>query len=193
MTRTRLAGILLILALAITSCGTARSAAPAAPQPPVIPGQANSGPDLAGAALPDFVMPLISGGVSLPKTALTPGAVTTTDATTVCNLAQHASPPSVPSTVKLAIDISYGYITSIEQNKYGFDFLVPYDLGGAPVQANIWPAAIRGTGFYQKLQTDARLREMVCRRTLTLAQAQHALEANWYAAWLRYVIAAGHI
>jgi hypothetical protein len=40
---------------------------------------------------------------------------------------------------------------------------------------------------------DARLREMVCRRILTLAQAQHALEANWYAAWLRYVIAAGHI
>jgi hypothetical protein len=27
---------------------------------------------------------------------------------------------------------------------------------------------------------------------LTLAQAQHALETNWYAAWLRYVIAAGH-
>jgi hypothetical protein len=193
MTRTRLAGILLILTLVITGCGTARSAAPAAPPPPAIPGQATSGPDLAGVQLPDFVMPLISGPVSLPRAALTPGAVTTTDATTVCNLAQHASPPSVPSTVTLAIDITYGYTTPIEQNKYNFDFLVPYDLGGAPVTANIWPAAIRGTGFYQKLQTDAILREMVCRRTLTLAQAQHALETNWYAAWLRYVIAAGHI
>ena len=43
------------------------------------------------------------------------------------------------------------------------------------------------------LSSPAILREMVCRRTLTLAQAQHALETNWYAAWLRYVIAAGHI
>jgi hypothetical protein len=30
--------------------------------------------------------------------------------------------------------------------------------GGAAVQANIWPAALRGTGFYQKLQTDHILR-----------------------------------
>jgi hypothetical protein len=159
----------------------------------VIPGQANSGPDLAGAALPDFVMPLIRGGVSLPKAALTPGAVTTTDATTVCVLPRHPPVPFVGKTVKLAIDVAYGYLTSIQQNKYAFDLLVPINLGGAAVPANIWPAAIRGTGFYQKLQTDARLRDMVCRRTLTLAQAQHALEANWYAAWLRYVIAAGHI
>jgi hypothetical protein len=37
------------------------------------------------------------------------------------------------------------------------------------------------------------LRDMVCRDVLSLAQAQHALETDWYAAWLRYVVATGRI
>ena len=60
------------------------------------------------------------------------------------------------------------------------------------VQANIWPAAIRGTGFFQKVQLDHILKDMVCRRMVTLTQAQHALETDWYAAWLKYVVATGH-
>jgi hypothetical protein len=32
----------------------------------------------------------------------------------------------------------------------------------------------------------------VCRRSITLVQAQQALETDWYAAWLRYVVASGH-
>jgi hypothetical protein len=69
---------------------------------------------------------------------------------------------------------------------------VPYDLGGATTQANIWPAAIRGTGFYQKTQTDYILRQLVCRRSISLVTAQKALATNWYVAWLRYVVAGGH-
>jgi hypothetical protein len=34
---------------------------------------------------------------------------------------------------------------------------------------------------------------MVCRREITLTQAQQALETNWYSAWLRYVVATGHL
>jgi hypothetical protein len=49
----------------------------------------------------------------------------------------------------------------------------------------------RGTGFYQKVETDHVLRDLVCRRTLSLAVAQHDEETNWYAAWLRYVVATG--
>jgi hypothetical protein len=60
-------------------------------------------------------------------------------------------------------------------------------------QANIWPAAIRGTGFYEVAQTDQILHEMVCHRSISLIQAQRALEKDWYAAWLRYAVATGHI
>jgi hypothetical protein len=54
------------------------------------------------------------------------------------------------------------------------------------------PAALRGTGFYEKVQTDHVLRDLVCRRAISLVQAQHDLEKNWYAAWLTYVVAADH-
>jgi hypothetical protein len=56
---------------------------------------------------------------------------------------------------------------------------------------NIWPAAIRGTGFYEVAQTDQIL--PFCHRSISLIQAQRALEKDWYAAWLRYVVATGHI
>jgi hypothetical protein len=79
-----------------------------------------------------------------------------------------------------------------KQRKYVLDYLVPLDLGGTRGAANVWPAALRGTGFYEKVQTDHVLRDLVCRRAISLAQAQHALERNWYAAWLTYVVAADH-
>jgi hypothetical protein len=56
------------------------------------------------------------------------------------------------------------------------DLLVPYDLGGAAMEANLWPAATTGTGFYEKVQTDTIQRQMVCRGDVSLAAAQHALE-----------------
>jgi hypothetical protein len=180
------------LAALIGGCSSARSdAAPA--QPPVVPGQTTQGPDLSGVQLPDFVMPLIKGGVSLPDAKLTPGAVTTTNADNVCNMQSHSTVPASSAAVQTAVYDEYGDTSPAAQHKYILDWLVPYNLGGADVRANIWPADVQGTGFYEKVQTDDILRQMVCRGELTLAQAQHELETNWYTGWLRYVIATGHI
>ena len=118
-------------------------------------------------------MPAVQGRVSLPSSTLTPGAVTTTDANTVCNIPAHAQAPGMPSPVQTAVLTAYGYTTAAAQHKYVLDYLVPYDLGGAATQANIWPAAIRGTGFYQKTQTDYILRQLVC---LALDLAGHGAE-----------------
>ena len=175
----------------VAGCGASgpRDAAP--PRPPVVPGQVATGPDLTGVQLPDFIMPLISGGISVPKPTLTPGAVTTTSANTICDLPARLPAPSVPVAVKSAVYQAYG--DTATQRKYILDLLVPASLGGAAVQANIWPAAITGTGFFQKIQLDHILKDMVCRRLVTLKHAQHALETDWYAAWLKYVVATGHI
>lgn len=186
----RLAGAA-CLALALAACDRAMPAAPAA-APPAVPGQATQGPDLAGVQLPSIVMPAIKGRVSLPRSAPTPGAVTTTDANTVCNGAPHAKAPAMPFPVQAAVLKAYGYITPATQHKYILDYLVPIELGGAATQSNIWPAAVRGTGFYQKTQTDYILRQLVCRRAISLLTAQDSLETNWYVAWLRYVVAGGH-
>ena len=137
-------------------------------------------------------MPAVQGRVSLPSSTLIPGAVTTTHANTMCTMSAHARAPGMPSPVQTAVLTAYGYTTAAAQHKYVLDYLVPYDLGGAATQANIWPAAIRGAGFYQKTQTDYILRQLVCRRSISLVTAQKALETNWYVAWLRYVVAGGH-
>jgi hypothetical protein len=179
------------LALALTACGGAGHSTPAV-TPPAVPGEATQGPDLSGVQLPNIVMPAVKGRVSLPRFALTPGVVTNTDANTVCNMSAHAKAPVMPFSTQTAVLTAYGYTTAATQHKYILDYLVPYDLGGAATQANIWPAAIRGTGFYQKTQTDYILRQLVCRRSISLATAQHSLETNWYVAWLRYVVAGGH-
>jgi hypothetical protein len=181
----------LALAALVGGCGARRDAAPA--QPPVVPGETTQGPDLSGVQLPNFVMPLIKGGVSLPDSKLTPGAVTTTNANNICNMQSHSTVPASSAAVQTAVYDEYGDTSPAAQHKYILDWLVPYDLGGADVRANFWPADVEGTGFYEKVQTDDILRQMVCRGELTLAQAQHELETNWYTGWLRYVVATGHI
>ena len=179
------------LAVPVTACGSTRPA-PSAAAAPAVPGEATQGPDLAGVQLPNVVMPSVKGRVSLPRSALTPGAVTTTDGNAVCNMPAHAKAPAMPFAAQAAVLTAYGYTTPATQHKYILDYLVPFDLGGATTRANIWPAAIRGTGFSQKTQTDYILRQLVCRRSISLVTAQSVLETNWYVGWLRYVVAGGH-
>ena len=189
----RLIAGLLAGALLLAGCsGPARRAA-SAPPPPKVPGQVIAAPDLTGVKLPDFIMPLISGIVSVPRHNLTPGAVTTTDTTTVCNLPPAATSVPIPAGLENAVFDSYGYVNPSVQNKYILTYLVPVALGGATTQDNIWPASVQGTGFFQKIQLDHILKSLVCRRFLTLKQAQRALERNWYVAWLKYVVATGHL
>jgi hypothetical protein len=177
-------GAILAALIVISGCGGMHSGA-AATQPPAVPGEVTAGPD--------FVMPIIHGGISLPERTLTPGAVTTTDANHVCEVQPHSTVPQLTTTLQTAIYAAYGDTSPAALHKHTLDWLVPYNLGGAGVKANVWPAATAGTGFYQKIQTDDILRQLVCRRQLTLAQAQTALETNWYSAWLRYVVATGHM
>jgi hypothetical protein len=178
----------LCAAAVLTGCAAGR---PAAAAPPRVPGQATGGPDLVGVKLPSFILPLVSGGVSRPNPRLTPGAVSETNTTVLCGLPKAATSVSVPLATGNALYAEYGYTTPEMQRKYTLDYLVPIDLGGATTKANIWPASMRGTGFYQKVQLDHVLRDLVCRRTLALATAQSALKADWYAAWLKYVVASG--
>jgi hypothetical protein len=181
------------LILAIGGCGGAAQSGAAAVQAPAVPGALTQGPDLNGVQLPNAVMPLIKGDVSMPNSKLTPGAIVSTDTNYLCNMPAHSTAPELSASLQLQAYDEYGYTAQDANRKYILDWLVPYNLGGEDVLANIWPAAVRGTGFYEKIDTDTVLRQMVCRRELTLAQAQQALENNWYSAWLRYVVATGHI
>jgi hypothetical protein len=182
-----------LLLLGLVGCGTGHQATPV-PQPPVVPDEVYSGPDLNGIQLPDFQMPVIKGGVQMPKRSLTPGVAAATDASTVCTMNPHAKSPQLSAFLVARAYTEYGNAAptnGIDVSR-PLNWLVPYDLGGEPVLANIWPVSIHGYGYYQKVQTDKILRQLVCHRTISLATAQQALENNWYAAWLRYVVAGGH-
>jgi hypothetical protein len=181
------------LALAGTLLGCA--AGPTAPgpgRPPAVPGEATTAPDLSGVTLPSFVMPQLKGGVSRPDAKLTPGSVVVTNVDTVCALPQHGRVNNAISfPMQAAVWQEYGYTTPSKQHKYQLTYLVPVDLGGGTDIANIWPIAIKGAGFYQKTQTDHVMRELVCRRDVSLGDAQQVIRTDWYAAWLRYVVATG--
>jgi hypothetical protein len=180
----------LAVVVAVSGCGGAQPGAGPA-RPPVVPGQTTQGPDLSGVRLPDFVMPVIHGGLSVPNPKLTPGAIATTDTEKLCRRELHA--PEISGAVQAAVYREYGDTSASSVHKHILDLLVPYDLGGAAVKANLWPAATSGTGFYQKVETDKILRQMVCQGDVPLTTAQRALETNWYSAWLRYVVATGHV
>jgi hypothetical protein len=180
----------LAVVVVVSGCGGAQPGAGPA-RPPVVPGQTTQGPDLSGVKLPDFVMPVIHGGLSVPNPKLTPGAIATTDTEEVCSRELQA--PVISGAVQAAVYREYGDTSASSVHKHILDLLVPYDLGGAAVKANLWPAATSGTGFYQKVETDKILRDMVCLGDVSLTTAQRALETNWYSAWLRYVVATGHV
>ncbi|HUC57547.1 MAG TPA: hypothetical protein VMA95_09110 [Streptosporangiaceae bacterium] len=189
----RAAAFALGCALLLTACAGQPKRVQLSPQPPKVPGEITSAPDLSGVNLPNFVMPLINGGVSFPTKSLSPGAVTTTDTNVVCNLKPAATSQAIPPSLQQSALDAYGYTNPSVQNKYLVTFVVPLSLGGALTQANVWPAAVQGTGFFELIQLDHILKLQVCRRFITLKQAQRALESNWYAAWLKYVVATGHL
>lgn len=191
MIRIRVLALAVGCALVMTACSSGHSREAASPRPPVVPGQVRTGPDLAGVQLPNFIMPLISGGVSVPKKALTPGDVTTTNTTEVCNRTPAQNAATIPVGLEAEVFSAYR-IGPTQQSRYLLDLLVPVSLGGAMTASNIWPATVEGTGFVQKAQLNHILKDDVCHRFLTLRQAQRALETNWYAAWLKYVVATGH-
>jgi len=188
----RLAAVALLLGalLMVAGCGAGGHRPAAQAGPPKVPGQA-SGPDLANVTLPNFSMPLVTGGVSQPRHALTPGAIATRNTAAVCTMPDHAGGSIIPTTTQAAVYREYGYRNPQVQSKYEIDYLVPLFLGGANNTANMWPAALKGTGFFEKIQLDHVLRDLVCHRTLQLVTAQKDLERNWYTAWLKFVVATG--
>jgi hypothetical protein len=174
----------------VAGCGASRGANIGISDQPVPVGENTAAPDLSGVTLPSFVMPQIKGAVSEPNPRLTPGSVVNTNTTSVCAMSPRGARNRISWLTGQQVFTAYGHAPGT-QHKYILNYLVPLDLGGGTDTANIWPASLRGTGFFQKVQTDHVLRALVCRRTLSLAQAQRDEESNWYAAWLRYVVATG--
>jgi hypothetical protein len=122
----------------------------------------------------------------LPDAICTPGA---TDprvsqaniASTICVDGWTATvrpPESVTAAIKTERMAAYG--ATPPRSAYELDHLIPLELGGASTVANLWPEPYAGTaGARAKDRVETRLHDQVCAGTLTLAEAQRAIAADW--------------
>jgi hypothetical protein len=137
----------------------------------------------------------IKGPVARPDHKLTPGVLASTSEATVCAASRKVvkafSPrnPSISLADAQAVFAAYRIAPALQLH-YGLDFLVPLQLGGANVRANIWPMQIvgsgRGAGFHEKEVLNIRLHVLVCHGQMPLAQAQKNVMSDWVTLWVNY-------
>lgn len=133
-----------------------------------------------------------SGVNYLPDRTCTPGtlnpAVTqATISTTICISGYSSSvrpPASFTSPIKKRQMKAWGItgdLSTIEE-----DHLVPISLGGAPSDSsNLWPQP--GGAPNTKDTLESKIRRLVCKGTVPLAEAQTAIATDWQAAYRRWV------
>jgi hypothetical protein len=78
-------------------------------------------------------------------------------------------------------------IPAQQAKHYGFDFLIPLQLGGANARQNIWPMSrTRGVGFREKYVLNIRMHVLVCHGEIPLQQVQQAIASDWIKLWMQY-------
>lgn len=127
----------------------------------------------------------------VPDPALTPGAVLTTDAATVCQPGYARSVRHTSGKVKQRVYREYG-ITKEQRaggSHFEVDHLIRLQLGGADVAENLWPQSFdtRPWNARTKDALETRLHALVCAGRLPLEQAQREIATDWIGAYERYV------
>ncbi len=137
-----------------------------------------------------------SAQTSLPDPQLTPGAVSSevmqeTIDRTICvrGWTRTVRPPQ-RYTYALKRQQIGGYADR-RAGDYEEDHLIPLSLGGAPYNPrNLWPEPRYPADAWNaddKNELEAMLHRLVCRRRLSLRDAQAAIASNWEEAYTSYV------
>jgi len=130
-------------------------------------------------------------GVALPNPHLTPGQTFAgVMAAEVCTSGWASRHRDVTQEQYYEVYGEYGIAYPEPPGTYELDHLIPLELGGDNANANLWPEpASPAPGFHQKDDLENALHHLVCAGSMDLSAAQHAIASNWYAAYLRYVVA----
>ncbi|MFC1401631.1 MULTISPECIES: hypothetical protein [Streptacidiphilus] len=115
--------------------------------------------------------------------AYNPDVTQSTIASTICVSGWTATvrpPTSYTDPLKVTQIAQYGY-TDTSTADYEEDHLVPLELGGAPRDVhNLWPEPRYGTKTATtKDGVETKLKNAVCKGTVTLAAARSAIAKNW--------------
>jgi|CZKU01.1.fsa_nt_gi hypothetical protein len=119
----------------------------------------------------------------LPDPTCTPGAVMTTDLAVICG--QSTQPRrNVPASVHREAFTDYGYAYPQARGAFEVDHLIPLELGGDNIIANLWPEpAEPHPGFHEKDRVENYLHRQVCSGAMSLADAQRQIATDWVSAW----------
>jgi hypothetical protein len=124
--------------------------------------------------------------IDVPDRRLTPGAVLTASAATVCVVGYASSVRDVPSALSEEAYRRYGVVHVPYAHEV--DHLVSLELGGSNAITNLWPEPYAGRwGARTKDALENRLHSLVCAGELKLRMAQHQEARDWVGAYRRYV------
>lgn len=130
---------------------------------------------------------LLALALSHPNPKLTPGAVRSLTTKRVCAIRWGKDRRHVTVTMKRHVAAAYG-IAWEDRSKYEFDHLVSRELGGADLEANIWPQAWLEPGnARRKDRLENRLHVLVCAGEASLKAVQREIAADWVKAYVKYV------
>jgi hypothetical protein len=135
-----------------------------------------------------LAFPAIAGEPPIrPDPKLTPGAVLTTDAATVCTKGYAKTVRHTPGKLKAEIYREYGIDKTA--GHFEIDHLISLELGGADVAANLWPQSYdtQPWNAHVKDKVEDRLHALVCAGELSLEQAQREIATDWIAAYEKYI------
>ena len=140
--------------------------------------------------------------VYLPNHIFTPGSVNpdVTQAniqSTICvsNWTSTIRPSSSYTTNLKLEQLANEYKTYAKEvgtsdpSAYEEDHLISLELGGNPTDPkNLWAEPWNGTyGAHAKDRVENALHKLVCSNQISLSDAQFAISANWYTAYIKYV------
>ena len=119
-----------------------------------------------------------------PNPTLTPGAVLTTDASTICTPGYASSVRNVSTATKKQVYAEYSVSYPQPTGAYEVDHFIPLEIGGSNDITNLWLEPASPTpGFHQKDQFENFEHQQVCKGTISVAEAQSRMTSDWYLYW----------
>jgi hypothetical protein len=122
-----------------------------------------------------------------PDPKLTPGAILTNDAATVCQPGYSKTVRHTSGKLKASLYREYGIVKTASH--FEVDHLISLELGGADVAENLWPQSYDTVTWnaHTKDRLEDRLHALVCAGRLPLEQAQRDIALDWIAAYQKYL------
>ena len=116
---------------------------------------------------------------ALPDSTCTPGAVLTTNISTICKSGYTKTVRDVSTSEKKQVFSEYGIPWSSRSN-YEVDHLISLELGGSNDISNLWPeSSVIKNGSLTKDKLENSLHAQICSDKMSIVEAQREISTNW--------------